>query len=51
MSNAELSDRQLLRAALATFREKDIERAKPLFAEYLERSVISLKAKVASDAV
>ena len=51
MSNAELSDRKLLHAALTAFREKDLERAKPLFAEYTERSVARLRAKAANDVV
>ncbi|WEK02377.1 MAG: hypothetical protein P0Y59_12060 [Candidatus Sphingomonas phytovorans] len=49
MSNADLNDRQLLREAIAAFREKDIERARPLFAEFSERSVARVKARVAND--
>ena len=49
MSNPELSDYQLLGEAKAALREKDIERAKPLFAEFSERSVAKVKAKVAND--
>lgn len=49
MSNADLNDRQLLREAIAAFREKNIERARPLFAEFYERSVARVKAKVAND--
>jgi len=49
MSNADLSDPELFRAALAAFREKNIERARPLFAEYAERRVARVKAKVAND--
>ena len=49
MSNADLSDRQLLSEALTAFREKNIERAKPLFAEFSERRVAKVKAKVAND--
>lgn len=49
MSNPELSDYQLLDEARAALREKDIERAKPLFAEFSERSVAKVKAKVAND--
>jgi len=51
VSEADLSDRQLLLAVRAAVREKDLERAKPLFAEYAERSVVRLKAKVANDVV
>jgi len=51
MSEADLSDRQLLLAVRAAVREKDLERAKPLFAEYAERIVARLKAKVANDVV
>jgi hypothetical protein len=49
MSNTDLSDRQLLDAARAAFHAKDLERAKPLFAEFSERSVARVKAKVAND--
>ena len=49
MSNDELSDRQLLDAACAAVREKGLEQAKPLFAEYAARSVARVKAKVAND--
>ncbi len=51
MSDAELSDSQLLEAARIAFREKDIERAKPLFAKFLERSSARIRAKVANDVV
>jgi hypothetical protein len=49
MSNTKLSDHQLLDKAKAALREKDGERAKLLFAEFSERSVASVKAKVAND--
>ena len=49
MSNADLSDRQLFRDAVIAFREKDIERAKPLFDEYAARRVAKVKARVAND--
>lgn len=49
MSSADLSDFQLLREAFAAVRAKNIERAKPLFAEFAERRVAKVKAKVAND--
>jgi hypothetical protein len=49
MSNTDLSDFQLLRTAIAAYREKNIERAKPLFAEYAARRRAKLKTKVAND--
>ena len=49
MSNPELSDEQLLNEAKTAHREKDIERAKRLFAEFSERSLAKVKAKVAND--
>ena len=49
MNKPELSDYQLLGEAKAALREKDIKRAKPLFAKFFERSVAKVKAKVAND--
>jgi hypothetical protein len=49
MSNVELSDHQLLDKAKAALREKDVEHAKLLFAEFFERSVARNEAKVAND--
>jgi hypothetical protein len=49
MSNTELSDHQLLDKAKTAFREKDRDRAKILFAEFSDRSVVRNKAKVAND--
>ena len=49
MSNADLSDRQLLRDAIAALRDKNMERAKLLFAEFSERRLARIKAKVAND--
>jgi hypothetical protein len=49
MSNADLNDRQLLREAITAYRKKNIERARPLFAEFSERSIARVKAKVAND--
>ena len=49
MSYIELSDRQLLDQARAAVREKNMDRTKPLFAEFAERSVTRVKAKVAND--
>ncbi|MBW8843216.1 MAG: hypothetical protein JF608_15740 [Sphingomonadales bacterium] len=49
MSNTDLSDLQLLREAIAAFRTKNIERAKPLFAKYAERRLARIKTKVAND--
>lgn len=49
MSNSELSDRQLLDQVRAAVREKNMERAKPLVAEFAARSVARVKAKVAND--
>jgi len=49
MSNARLSDRQLLAEAVAAFRKKDFKRAKPFLAEFSKRSLAKYKAKVAND--
>ncbi|WP_169833096.1 hypothetical protein [Sphingomonas panacis] len=49
MSNTELTDDQLLEAAKAALRDKDRERAKPFLAEFSERSLARVKAKVAND--
>ena len=49
MSYVELSDRQLLDKVRAAAREKNMERAKPFLAEFCERSVAKVKAKVAND--
>lgn len=49
MSNAELSDRQLLAEAKAAIREKDFEHAKPFLAEFSNRSLARDKAKAAND--
>ncbi|MEP9360067.1 hypothetical protein [Sphingomonas sp. KR3-1] len=49
MSNAELTDRQLLNEVRAAFRERARERAKPFLAEFSRRSLARDKAKVAND--
>jgi hypothetical protein len=49
MSNADLTDQQLLSQAGAALREKDKERAKPFLVEFSERSVVRDKARVAND--
>jgi hypothetical protein len=49
MSTTDSSDFKLFRAALARIREKGIESAKPLLAEFSERRVAKAKAKVAND--
>ncbi|WP_168355935.1 hypothetical protein [Sphingomonas gei] len=49
MSNAELTDQQLLNEAQAAFREGGKERAKPFLVEFSRRSVARDKAKVAND--
>ena len=49
MSNAELSDHQLLDKAKAALRDKDGDRAEVLFAEFSDRSVARNKARVAND--
>ncbi|HEX7851193.1 MAG TPA: hypothetical protein VF485_15790 [Sphingomonas sp.] len=49
MSNAELSDRQLLAEATAAFREKNFARAKHFLAELSKRTLAKSKAKVAND--
>jgi len=49
MSNAELSDHQLLDKAKTALRQKDGDRAKGLFTEYSKRSVARHQAKVAND--
>lgn len=49
MSNAELSDHQLLDKAKAALSVKDGDLAKVLFAEFSDRSVARNKAKVAND--
>jgi len=49
MSNAELSDHQLLDKAKTALRVKDRNRAKVLFAEFSDRSVARNKARVAND--
>lgn len=49
MSNAELTDHQLLNEAKAAFRERGRECAKPFLAEYSRRSLARDKAKVAND--
>ena len=51
MSNTEFDDCELLNLAAAAIREKDPERAKPLLAEFSERSVARVKARVANDPV
>ena len=52
MSNSESSDWQLLGEARVALREKDLERARPLFAEYSERRLARLMAKeIANDVV
>lgn len=51
MSNRGLSDQRLLDEAKSALRQKDIDRAKPLLAEFSERSVASAKGKVANDEV
>ncbi len=52
MSDPESSDWQLLGEARAALREKDLERARPLFAEYSERRLARLMAKeIANDVV
>ena len=49
MSNAELSDHQLLDEAKTALRQKDGDRAKGLFTEHSKRSIARDKAKVAND--
>lgn len=49
MSNTDLSDLQLLNDAKAALRDKDKHRAAALWAEFCERSVARVKAKVAND--
>ena len=49
MSNPGSGEYRLLDEAKAALREKDIERAKSLFAEFSERSTAKFKAKVAND--
>jgi hypothetical protein len=51
MSNRGLSDQRLLEEAKSALRQKDIDRAKPLLAEFSERSVANAKGKVANDEV
>jgi hypothetical protein len=51
MSNIDLSSRQLFDQAKAAVREKNMERAKPLFAELAARSLAEVRAKVANDIV
>jgi hypothetical protein len=51
MSNAELTDQQLLNEASAAFREGGKERAMPFLAEFSRRSVARDKAKAANDPV
>jgi hypothetical protein len=49
MSNAKLTDQQLLNEAKAAFREGGKERAKPFLAEFSRRSVARDKARAAND--
>jgi hypothetical protein len=49
MSSIDSSDRQLLREAVSALREKNVERAKPLFARFAENRAAKVKALVAND--